>query len=134
MDNAGVYDLAVLDSSAFANAILSPLDDLDGVSSISLEAVFKYGSGSNAPSLSAIVMTTFDGGQSWRHIARFDFTTASATKLASIQAGAAKAITAYADLVSEGVNDGFLGDQIAVKLIATGSYSNSALSIRAAVR
>ena len=132
MDNAGVYDLAVLDSSAFTNAILSAIDGLDGMSSVSIEANFKYGSGSGT--LSAIVMTSFDGGQSWRHLARFDFTTANATKLANIQAEAAKAVTAYTDLGAEGVNDGFLGDRLAVKLIPSGSYGNTTLSIRAAVR
>lgn len=133
MDNSGLYDLAVLDSSAFvASAVLSPITGLDGMSSVSLEASFKYGAG--GATLSAIVMTSFDGGQSWRHIARFDFTTASATKLANIQASAAKAVTAYADLNAEGVNDGMLGDQLAVKLLSTGSYTNSTLSIRAAVR
>ncbi|QOG20458.1 hypothetical protein [Bradyrhizobium sp. SEMIA] len=133
MDNAGTYDLAVLDSSAFpASGILSAITGLDGMSSVSLEAAFKQGSG--GATLSAIVMTTFDDGQSWRHVARFDFTTSSATKLANIQASGVKAVTAYADLASEGVNDGMLGDQLAVKILTSGSYSNASLSIRAAVR
>jgi hypothetical protein len=133
MDNAGVYDLAVLDSSAFTNAVISATDNLDGMASVSLEAVFKYGS-DNAGALSAIVMTSFDKGASWRHVARFDFTNMSATKLANIQAGTAKAVQAYTDLSSEGVNDGFLGDRLAVKLSTSGRYSGTTLSIRAAVR
>lgn len=133
MDNAGTYALAVLDSSAFpASGVVSPITGLDGMASVSLEAVFKYGTGGTT--LSAIVMTSFDNGQTWRHIARFDFTTAAATKLANIQANAAKGITAYADLNAEGVNDGMLGDQFAVKLLTSGTYANSSLSIRAAVR
>jgi len=132
MDNAGVYDLAVLDSSAFTNAVVSATGGLDGMTSVSIEAAFKFGSGSGA--LSATVMTSFDKGKTWRHVARFDFGTATATKLANVQAGSAKAVQAYADLGSEGVNDGFLGDRLAVQLAVTGSYSNSTLSIRAAVR
>lgn len=132
MDNAGTYDLAVLDSSAFTAGVVTPIENLDGMAAVSLEAVFKYGSGGT--SLAAIVVTSFDSGQSWRHIARFDFTTASATKVANIQALAAKAVAAYADLPSEGVNDGILGDRLALKLVPVGTYSNSSLSIRAAVR
>jgi hypothetical protein len=133
MDNAGVYDLAVLDSSAFTNAVVSAIADLDGMAAVSLEAVFNHGS-DTAGALSAIVMTSFDKGASWRHVARFDFTSQSAVKLANIQAATAKAVQGYADLASEGVNDGFLGDRLAVKLVTSGSYSNSTLSIRAAVR
>ena len=132
MDNAGVYDLAVLDSSTFTNAVVSAVAGLDGMAAVSLEAVFKFGSGSGT--LSATVMTSFDKGTTWRHVARFDFTTATATKLANTQASAAKAVQAYADLSAEGVNDGFLGDRLAVQLSTSGSYSNSTLSIRAAVR
>jgi len=132
MLNAGVYDLAVLDSSTFTNAVVNAKTGLDGMASVSIEAAFKFGSGSGT--LSATVMTSFDKGATWRHVARFDFTTATATKLANIQANSAKAVQAYADLASEGVNDGFLGDRLAVQLAVTGGYSNSTLSIRAAVR
>lgn len=132
MDNPGIYDLAVLDSSAFVAGVVTAIEDLDGMSAVTIEASLKYGSGGT--SISAIVMTSFDKGQTWRHIARFDFATASAVKLANIQALTAKAITTYADLASEGVNDGLLGDRLAVKLIPVGNYSGTSLSIRAAVR
>lgn len=134
MDNPDVYTLAALQITAAQIAILTPIKALDGMTAVSLEAVFQYG-GSGGLTCSAIVMTTFDGGTSWRHLARFDFTTASAVKVANLSGLLSKAVAAYADLASEGVNDGVLGDQLAVKLISTGTYgSTTTLSVRAAVR
>jgi hypothetical protein len=133
MDNADVFVLAALQiGAAAAQKLLSPATGLEGMSSVSLEATFQFGSGSGT--VTAIVATTMDDGTSWRHIARFDFDTSSAVKQANVQAAAAKGITVYADLDAEGVNDGFLGDQLAVLLTTTGNYSNSVLSVRAAVR
>lgn len=133
MDNAGTFDLAVLQINAAKSlSLLTATVDLAGMSSVSLEANFQYGSGGSA--CSAIIATTFDDGATWRHIARFDFGTATAVKEANIQANAAKGITAYVDLGSEGVNDGMLGDQLAVLLLSSGTYVNTTLSVRASVR
>jgi len=133
MDNAGVYSLASLGiSAARALSILTPIVDLDGMSSVSLEVNFQYGSGGTT--CSAIVATTFDGGTTWRHVARFDFTTSASVKVANIQASAANAIGAYADLSTEGVSDGVLGNQLAVLVVSTGTYANTTLSVRASVR
>lgn len=133
MDNPGIQTLAALQIGvARALALLTPIIDLAGMSAVTLEANFQYGSG--GATCSAIVATSFDGGQSWRHIARFDFTTAAAVKTANLQALAARAVGAYADLASEGVNDGMLGDQLAVYIVSTGTYVNTTLSVRASVR
>ncbi|MEZ0060904.1 hypothetical protein ABIF26_006447 [Bradyrhizobium elkanii] len=133
MDNAGVYSLASLQiSAARPLALLTPIEDLDGISSVSIEASFAWGSGGSA--CSAIVATSFDEGTTWRHVARFDFTTATSVKIANIQATAAKAVGAYTDLSTEGVNDGALGSQLAVYVVSTGTYANTVLSVRAAVR
>lgn len=133
MDNSGIFPLGVLQIAAPRSlSLLTPILNLAGMSAVSLEANFQYGSGGT--NCSAIVATTYDSGTTWRHIARFDFLTASAIKIANIQALSAKAIGAYADLASEGVNDGALGDQLAVLLVSTGTYLNTTLSVRAAVR
>jgi len=79
-------------------------------------------------------VTSLDDGQTQIQIARFDFTTASAIKTANVSGLLSKAVAAYADLAAEGVNDGLLGDRLAVKLITTGTYSGTVLSVRAAVR
>lgn len=133
MNNSGIYTLAALQIAAARSlSLLTPVVNFDGMSSVSLEANFQYGSG--GATCSAIAATSFDAGTTWRHIARFDFTTASAVKVANIQAAAAKAIGAYADLASEGVNDGVLGNMLAVYIVSTGTYVNTTASVRASVR
>ncbi|MES2030848.1 MAG: hypothetical protein V4477_16835 [Pseudomonadota bacterium] len=133
MDNPGVKTLAALQiGAARPLALLSPITDLDGMSAVTLEASFQYGSG--GASCSAIVATSLDGGTTWRHIARFDFGTAAAVKTANLSGLLSKAVAAYADLVSEGVNDGLLGTQMAVYVVSTGTYTNTTLSVRASVR
>lgn len=133
MNNPGVFTLAALSiSAAKPLALLTPIEDLDGMTAVTLEANFQYGSG--GATCSAIVVTSFDGGTTWRHVARFDFTTAAAVKVANLSGLLSKAVTAYADLASEGVNDGLLGDQLAVYLVSTGTYVNTTLSVRASVR
>ncbi|MGJ4888950.1 hypothetical protein ACQR1Y_12190 [Bradyrhizobium sp. HKCCYLRH3099] len=133
MNNAGVYTLfAGSIGAALSGALVTPITDLDGMSAVTLEAAFKYGAG--GASCIAIVVTSYDGGTTWRHVARFDFGTANATKLCNLQANTAKAIAAYADLNAEGVTDGLLGDRLAVILTSTGTYSDTTLAIRAAVR
>jgi hypothetical protein len=133
MDNPGVYALAALQIDTPKDAILTPILSLEGLKAVTLEASFKYGSG--GMTCSAIVLTSFDSGTTWRQIARFDFTTASVTKVANLSGLLSKAVAAYADLASEGVNDGLLGDRLAARVISTGTYAGSTtLSLRASVR
>lgn len=133
MNNANVYTLTSMAIGAAKSlSLVTPITNLDGMEAVTIEANFQYGSGGTT--CSAIVATTFDGGTTWRHIARFDFTTASAVKVANLNGQLSKAITVYADLASEGVLDGVLGDQLAVLVVSTGSYTNTVLSVRASVR
>ncbi len=133
MNNPGAYTLAAMPISvARSLALLTPIPNLEGMTAVSLEAVFAFGSG--GATCSAIAATSFDGGTTWRHIARFDFTTASAVKVANLNGLLSKAVAAYADLASEGVNDGILGAQLAVYIVSTGTYVNTTLSVRASVR
>ena len=133
MENAGLYDLAALQIAApRAVSLLTPITGLDGMSAVTLEANFQYGSGGTA--CSAIVATSFDGGTTWRHVARFDFLLATAVKVVNLSGLLSKAVTAYSDLAAEGVADGILGDQLAVYIVSTGTYVNTTLSVRASVR
>jgi len=133
MDNPGVFTLAALQITPdMPETLLTPVTDLDGMTAVTIDADFRYGSGGT--SVTAIVATTFDGGVTFRHIARFDFTTASIVKQCNLEGMLSKAVTTYADLSSQSVNDGVLGDQLAVLLTSVGNYSNTTLSIRASVR
>lgn len=132
MLNPGVQTLAALQiTAAKALSLLTPITGLSGMSSCNLVARFQYGSGGTT--FSAIAVTSFDGGTTWLHVARFDFTTATVVDYASLSA-ASKAITAYSDLASAGVNDGLLGDQLAAYIVSTGAYVNTTFDLRAHCR
>jgi hypothetical protein len=135
MDNPGVFTLAATQIAAAAGPVtLTPIVDLDGMTAVTLEANFQYGSGGTT--CSAIVATSFDDGTTWRHIARFDFTTAADVKVANLSGltpiGIADNI--YVDLASESIRDGFLGDRLCAIIVSTGTYVNTVLSVRASVR
>jgi len=132
MTNAGVFPLAALQIAGAKTALLTAITDLDGMSAVTLWASFQYGSG--GATCSAIVVTSFDGGVSWCQVTRFDFATATAIKTANLNGLQSKAVAAYVDLSAEGVNDGLLGDRLAVLVVSTGTYVNTTLSVRASVR
>lgn len=133
MDNPGIFPLMALQiAAARPLALVSPITGLDGMSAVTLEANFQWGSG--GATCSAIVATSFDGGTTWRHVARFDFTTAARVAVTNLSGLLSKAVASYSDLASEGVNDGLLGDRLAVFLVSTGTYVNTTLSVRASVR
>lgn len=132
MNNPGAYTLAAAQiTTALVGQTQTAIDDLDGMSAITLTAELAYGSGGT--SASAVVQSTLDG-VTWFDIARFDFTTASAKKWCVLQGLAAKAVTAYAALDAEGVNDGLLGTQLRAVLTTVGTYVNTVLSVRVSVR
>lgn len=132
MNNPGRKDLMVMQITGPTVALLTPITGLDGMIACTLEANFQWGSGGGTAS--AIVVASCDGGTTWRHVARFDFTTASAVKTANLSGLTPKNVAAYADLASEGVNDGLLSDMLAVRLTTTGNYVGTVLSIRALCR
>lgn len=133
MTNGGVYTLAALGiTTALTSSAQTAIDDLDGATAVTLEAALAWGSGGT--SIAAVVQTSFDGGTTWRDIARFDFTTASAVKVANLSGLLSKVVTAYAALASEGVFDGVLGDRLRAVITSVGTYVNTTLSVRAAVR
>src|SRR5882724_2354144 len=137
MNNPGVQTLAALQISAAMPQSLLELSsgtaDLSGMTAITIDADFKYGSGGST--VVAIVVTSFDGGTTWRHVARFDFATASRVAQCNLEGLLSKGVVSYADLAAEGVNDGILGDRLALLLTTTGVYAGSTvLSVRASVR
>jgi hypothetical protein len=133
MENSGVYSLAALGiTTALTGQALTPITGLDGMSSVTLEANFQYGSGGTTCKVK--VQTSFDQGTTWRDIAEFDFATAAAVKTANLVANAAAGVSVYADLASEGVTQGMLGDQLRAFVTTTGTYAGTTLSVNASVR
>lgn len=136
MDNPGVQTLCALQiGNAQQQSLLAPEDgpaDLSGMTAVTLDFDFKFGAGSGT--VVAIVVTSFDGGTTWRHIARADFANAPRVAQCNLEGLLSKAMTTYADLNAEGVNDGILGSMLALLLTTTGSYTNTTLAVRASVR
>ncbi len=133
MENPGLYTLFAGEiTTALTNEASEAIVDLDGMNAVSLVAKLGYGSGGT--SIAAKVQVSLDG-TTWLDVARFDFTTASATKVANLSGLTAKSAAAYAALGSEGVNDGLLGDRLRAVITSVGTYAGgTTLDIRAAVR
>lgn len=127
-----LFTLASFSVGAAGTQNIEQVIDLAGVSAISFEAVFAYGTGGTT--CIAKIQTSFDGGTLWRDIARIDFAQANRTVHFNIEALAAKAIAAYADLSAEGLVHGVLGDRLRAQIISTGTYANTAGIIRASTR
>lgn len=112
-------------TAALAAQAQTAIEDLDGMLSMSLVARFVYGSGGT--SVAALVQTSLDGGTTWFDIARFDFTTSSATKCANLSGLTYKAAAAYASLSAEGQNDGLLGPMVRAVITSVGTYAGGTL-------
>jgi hypothetical protein len=137
MNNADTFNLASLGITAnLSSQDQTPQLELAGMQSVTLDAKFVYG-GSGGGTVTAIVQTRINDTD-WRDIARFDFavTTRSAHCTLNAGGGASKAITTYAALSVEGVNDGILGDRLRAVVSSTGTAygANTTLDISAAVR
>lgn len=134
MNAPGVYNLgqvaittAVTDyvmtiSGNGAEAPDAYLDGLDGITAASLQVQFQYGSGG----LTALVrvQTRLDT-TNWLDIAAFAFTTSTAVKVANLSGLLSKAVTSYAALSTDAVNDGLLGSQFRALLTSTGTYAGN---------
>lgn len=118
-------------TTALTSEAADEIIDLDGMNAATLTARLAYGSGGT--SVSAKVQTSLDGSV-WLDVARFDFTTSSATKTANLSGLTAKGVAAYSALGSEGVTDGLLGSSLRAVITSVGTYTNTTLDIRASVR
>lgn len=135
MDNAGLQTIAVIDLTAALNAqAYTPIEKLDGMSSVTLEFLFQYGSG--GASCIAKVQTSIDGGVTWLDVARADFANVSRAPVTfNLNAGGQSfSAAAYAALATEGINDGILGDRLRALVTSTGIFANTSLGIYASVR
>src|SRR5882762_3428820 len=116
MNNPGSYLLGGLQiTAARPLSLLTPIINLDGMTAVSLEASFQGAVGGST--MTAIVATSWDGTL-WRHIARFDWATTPLIKTANLSGLLSKAVSSYADLAAEGVNDGILGSSLALYVLS----------------
>lgn len=132
MNSPGLYTLfAGAITTAKTAEAQTAISALDGMAWAAL--VCELLGASSGSTISAWVQTTYDGGTTWLDIALWTFTTTAAKKWCVLGTETEKAIASYAALAAEGVNNGLLGDRLRVVLTTTGTYTNTTLSIRAAV-
>ena len=136
MRNPGDYslcDLAI--TTALSGVALTPVQKLEGMLAATISARFAWGSGGT--SCKAYVQVTHDSGVTWDYIACFAFGTTSATKKINLSG-----LTPVTNPVTPGdgamadntFQDGFLGAAMRVKLVTTGTYSNTILSVKLSAR
>ena len=137
MDQAGLYALP-LNSNDFT--ITTPgtfvgdwVEDLDGMLSATVQLDFRAGSGGT--DVRAYVQTSLDWGNTPIDVASFLFT-ASSRQVINLSTTASVAATPATDgtLTDGQVLNGVLGDRLRVKVVSTGTWSNTLLAVRAAVR
>lgn len=139
MDSPGDYNLftgAINSATTRVTGLKTALTGFAGITALTLDFDFKYGSGGNT--CAAIVQTvpSTDSSKA-RDIARIDFLKASKTMQLNLEGLLSKGPTQYADLASQGVCDGvlFTGLQVIVLTDTTGGdYANTTLSVTAGVR
>lgn len=135
MLNPGLYALADRAITTALNEAQTPIVDLDGASAVSLQARLAYGSGGTTAKV--YVQTSLDQGVTWIDVACFAFTTAGAVKVANLSGltpRTAPFVPTDGALADDTVVDGILGDRLRARIIATGTYGSSVVSVRAAVR
>ena len=138
MQNAGHFALCaetvttartaavVTSASGASGALQAYIDRLDGILAALIEFRFTYGSGGTSGY--AIVETSLDGGTSWIEVARFDFTTASKTRIVNLSALTPRtALYDPAALSADSAIDGVLGPLWRCRLTSVGTYAGSTL-------
>ncbi len=113
-------------TTAVSNQLSAEFTDMLQAKHLAIEARFTYGS--DGTDVTAFVQTSFDGGANWIDIACFNFTTATARKVVSLNAETS-VTTVYTPLdgtlTDNTVKDGLIGDRLRVKYTTTGTYAGS---------
>jgi hypothetical protein len=119
------YGVQTLFSGTITTAVTNTASDagatLTGVTSAMIEAAFTHGSGGT--SVTAWVQTRLPSG-AWLDVACFEFTDATATKLATVSARTPVTTMYTATALTAGqVKDGIIGDAFRVRRTTVGTYA-----------
>lgn len=104
--------------------------DQKGLRALTVQAKLTYGSGGTT--IDAYLQTSLDQGITWIDVANFHFTTASATKVLTLNSQTVVASFSPTDgaIAADTVKDGVFGDQWRVKTVSVGTYAgNTSLRI-----
>jgi hypothetical protein len=122
-------------TTALASVALTPITDLEGMLACTILARFAYGSGGTLAK--AYVQVTFDDGATWIDVACFAFGTISSTRVINLSGLTSKTTPLTPSdgaLADDTFVDGVLGSAMRVKLVTTGTYANTLLSVKLSAR
>jgi len=136
MEAGGFYSLGDIAVTAAAIYLGTPIDELDGMTAVTAQVKFAYGSGGTSGN--AFLQTSLDQSATWIDIASVTFTTAGKTVVLNFS-GLTPRLTEYTptdgSLANDTAVDGILGDRLRLKVVTVGTYAGSTLlSGRIAVR
>jgi hypothetical protein len=135
MLNPGDYSLCDLQlTAALSNVVQTPIQNLEGM--IAANILFKFTWTSGGTTARAYVQITLDDGQTWIDIACRSWTTASETKIINLSGLTPVAPFTPSDgaMADNTLQDGVFGSAMRVKLLTTGTYVNTNISVKLSAR
>lgn len=125
-------DLVITSGQSAAGATQAFIDRLVGANGFTLACQFIYVGGGTSVRID--IETALGSGGVWIPIARFDFTTASASKVLSVTRADRLAAYTVAALSADAAVTGIIGDRLRAKRTSVGTYSvGTQALVRAAV-
>lgn len=131
MLNPGDYSLCDLSlTTALASIAQTPIQNLEGM--IAASILFKFSYGSGGTTARAYVQITLDDGVTWIDVACRSWTISSETKVINLSGLTPVAAFTPSDgaMADNTLQDGVLGSAMRAKLITTGTYVNTIVSVK----
>jgi hypothetical protein len=130
----GGTDFAITQPATYTGDVL---DQLDGMATAMVQLDFRPGSGGTT--VKAYVQTSIDGGATWLDIACCAFPSQTPVQAERVCIGLEAGVSGAWVSATEGtladnqVVDGLLGNMLRVKIVSTGTWTNTFLGARCCV-
>lgn len=127
--NPGPLTLGAFQIGAAGNYPGLPVANLQGITALSCQARFYYGSGGTQ--VNVYLQTSLDQGNSWFDISNIEFTTASGIEVVNLSGlNAVTTPTAPVNLalLNNTSFNGPLGDRLQAVVVSTGTYGSNTLA------
>lgn len=118
-------------TTPIAATATTPVTNLGGMKSVTVEVKFVYGSG-EITTADVYIQTSLDGGLTWVDIMEFAFTSSTVNKVNSVNIYSTIGASAWVPITpSDGALtantavQGVLGDRLRAKYVTTGTYGGS---------
>ena len=134
--SSGIIPLGPFQVGAAGTQTGTPQTGLQGMTALSCQANFQYGSGGTQ--VNAYVQSSLDQGQTWYDVANFQFTTSTlweAINLSGLNSVTTPTALTNRTLSSNTSFNGPLGDRLQAVVVSTGTYGGGTLlSVNCAAR